>query len=164
MGEKVGGWGQCESCQCSSLTSQTEGQRDALWSETNNNRNVSTGPLARPFARSLAPLTRSLAPHNSLRSRAVRRLFIRLLAHFAHSLARGKVNYKMAILSVFFPFFDHSDLRYSFQNLEGQRIIFLPHLQVGKKVPSKNRKESRKHFPQILLFRSQEGMRGQAEA
>ena len=33
----------------------------ALWSGTNKNRDVSTGPLARPFARSLAPLTRSLA-------------------------------------------------------------------------------------------------------
>ena len=30
----------------------------ALWSGTNRNRDVSTGPLARPFARSLAPLTR----------------------------------------------------------------------------------------------------------
>ena len=30
----------------------------ALWSGTNKNRDVSTGPLARPFARSLAPLTR----------------------------------------------------------------------------------------------------------
>ena len=29
-----------------------------LWSETNENRDVSTEPLARPFARSLAPLTR----------------------------------------------------------------------------------------------------------
>ena len=28
-------------------------------------------------------------------------------AHFAHSLARGKVNYQMAILSVFFSIFDH---------------------------------------------------------
>ena len=28
-----------------------------LWSGTNENRDVSTGPLARPFARSLAPLT-----------------------------------------------------------------------------------------------------------
>ena len=42
---------------------------DALWSGTNKNRDVSTGPLARPFARSLAPLTRSLAPDCSLRSR-----------------------------------------------------------------------------------------------
>ena len=30
----------------------------ALWSGTNKNRDVSTGPLARPFAHSLAPLTR----------------------------------------------------------------------------------------------------------
>ena len=30
----------------------------ALWSGTNKNRDVSTGPLARPVARSLAPLTR----------------------------------------------------------------------------------------------------------
>ena len=30
----------------------------ALWSGTNKNRDVSTGPLARPFARSFAPLTR----------------------------------------------------------------------------------------------------------
>ena len=34
------------------------------------NPDCSTGPLARPFARSLAPLTRSLAPHYSFRSRA----------------------------------------------------------------------------------------------
>ena len=38
----------------------------ALWSGTNKNGDVSTGPLAHPFARSLAPLTRSLA--RSLRS------------------------------------------------------------------------------------------------
>ena len=41
-----------------------------LWSGTNKNRDVSPGPLARPFARSLAPLTRLLAAHYSLRSRA----------------------------------------------------------------------------------------------
>ena len=40
-----------------------------LWSGTNKNRDLSTGPLARPFACSLAPLTRSLAPDCSLRSR-----------------------------------------------------------------------------------------------
>ena len=51
---------------------------NALWSGTNKNRDVSTGPLARPFARSLAPLT------------------------------RGTVNDWMAILSVFFSIFDHS--------------------------------------------------------
>ena len=64
----------------------------ALWSETNKNRDVSTGPLARPFARSLAPLTRSLAPDCSLRSRPPLRSLVRSLAHFAHSLARGKDN------------------------------------------------------------------------
>ena len=54
----------------------------ALWSGTNKNRDVSTGPLAR----SLAPLTRSLAPDCSLRSRPP-------LRSIAHSLARGKVNF-----------------------------------------------------------------------
>ena len=42
---------------------------DALWSGTNKNRDVSTGPFARPFAHSLAPLNRSLAPDCSLPSR-----------------------------------------------------------------------------------------------
>ena len=49
----------------------------ALWSETNKNQNVSTGPLARPFARSLAPLTGSLALDCSLRSRPPLRSFPR---------------------------------------------------------------------------------------
>ena len=44
----------------------------SLWSKTAKNTDCSTGPLARPFACSLAPLT------------------------------RGKVNYYMPILSVFF--------------------------------------------------------------
>ena len=48
---------------------------------TANNRDVSTGPFARPLARSLAPLTHSLAPHSSLRSRALPRSFVRSLAH-----------------------------------------------------------------------------------
>ena len=65
----------------------------ALWSGLNKNRDVSTGPIARPFPRSLAPLTRSLAPDCSLRSRPPLRSLIRSLAHFAHSLARGKVNF-----------------------------------------------------------------------
>ena len=51
---------------------------NALWSITAKNTDCSTGPLARPFARSLAPLT------------------------------RGTVNDWMAILSVFFSIFDHS--------------------------------------------------------
>ena len=41
-----------------------------LWFRTTKNIDGSTEPLARPFAHSLAPL-----------------------AHFAHSLARGKVNF-----------------------------------------------------------------------
>ena len=65
----------------------------ALWSGTNKNRDVSTGPLARPFARSLAPLTRSLAPDCLLRLRPPLRSLVSSLAHFAHSLARGKVNF-----------------------------------------------------------------------
>ena len=65
----------------------------ALWSGTNKNRDASTGPLARPFARSLALLTRSLAPDCSLRSRLPLRSLICSLAHSAHSLARGRVNY-----------------------------------------------------------------------
>ena len=51
----------------------------SLWSGTNKNRDVSTGPLARPFARSLAPLTHSLAPDYSLRSRPPLRSLIRSL-------------------------------------------------------------------------------------
>ena len=50
------------------------------------------------------PLTRSIAPHYSPRLRASRRSFVRSLAHFAHSLARGTLNDWMAILSVFFLF------------------------------------------------------------
>ena len=69
---------------------------NALWSRTNKNRDVSTGPLARPFARSLAPLTRSLAPDCSLCSRPPLRSLVGSLAHFAHSLARGKVNFFMS--------------------------------------------------------------------
>ena len=61
----------------------------ALWSGTNKNRDVSTGPLAPPFARSLAPLSRLLA-HS--------------LAHFAHSFADGKVNDWMTFFLYFFLF------------------------------------------------------------
>ena len=80
----------------------------ALWARITKSTDWSTGPLARPFARSLAPLTRSLAPDCSLRSRPPLRSLVRSLAHFTHSLARGKVNDWMAILSVFFSIFDHS--------------------------------------------------------
>ena len=42
----------------------------ALWARITKSTDWSTGPLAHPFAHSLAPLTRSLAPHYSLFSRA----------------------------------------------------------------------------------------------
>ena len=80
----------------------------SLWSITAKNTDCSTGPLACPFIRSLAPLTRSLAPDCSLRSRPPLRSLVCSLAHFAHSLAHGTVNDWMAILSVFFSIFDHS--------------------------------------------------------
>ena len=53
---------------------------------------IQTEVLGHSLVRSLAPLTRSLAPDCSLRSRPPLRSLIRSLAHFAHSLARGKVN------------------------------------------------------------------------
>ena len=65
----------------------------SLWSITAKNTDCSAGPLACPFARSLAPLTRLLAPDCSLRSRPPLRSLIRSLAHFTHSLARGTVIY-----------------------------------------------------------------------
>ena len=45
------------------------------------NRDLSTGPLTRPFACSLAPLTHSLASHRLLRSCAPLRSFVCSLAH-----------------------------------------------------------------------------------
>merc|ERR1711954_28254 len=45
--------------------------------------------LACPFARSLAPLTRSLAPDCSLRSRPPLHSLVHSLAHFAHSFTRS---------------------------------------------------------------------------
>ena len=59
---------------------------NALWSGSTKNRDVSTGPLAGPFAHSLAPLTRSLAPDSSLRSHPPLCSLVCSLAHFAHSL------------------------------------------------------------------------------
>ena len=70
---------------------------NAQWFGKAKNQDVSTGPLACSFARSLAPLTHSLAPHYSLCSRAPLRSFVRLLTHFAHSRAHGIVNDLMAI-------------------------------------------------------------------
>ena len=75
------------------ITNRGACHNTTLWSGTYKNRDVSTGPLARPFARLLAPLTRLLAPDCSLRSRPPLRSLVRSLAHFAHTLARGKVNF-----------------------------------------------------------------------
>ena len=50
-----------------------------LWARTAKNTDCSTRPLARPFARSLAPITCSLALHYSLCSRAPLRLLALLL-------------------------------------------------------------------------------------
>ena len=62
------------------------------WARIRKNIDQSTGPLAHPVAHSLAPLTRSLAPHYQLCSRAPLRSLVRSLAHFAHSLAQGTGN------------------------------------------------------------------------
>ena len=83
----------------------------ALWVRSNKNPDESTGPLARPFAHSLAPLTHSLAPPCLLCLRAPQRSHVRSLARFAHftnSLARGKVNDWMTIFPEFFFDLAHS--------------------------------------------------------
>ena len=64
----------------------------ALWSKTTEKLDISTGPLAHPFARLLALLTHSLTLDCSPHSRPPLRSLVRSLAHFAHSFARGKVN------------------------------------------------------------------------
>ena len=69
---------------------------EGLWSGRNKNRDVRTGPLACPFARSLAPLTHSLAPPCLLCLRAPLRSFVCSLAHYAHYQARGKVGIFMS--------------------------------------------------------------------
>ena len=51
---------------------------------------LGTGPFTPPFACSLAPLTQSLAPHCSLRSRAPLRSFVRSLAHSLTPELMGK--------------------------------------------------------------------------
>ena len=59
----------------------------ALWSITAKNTDWSTGPLARPFARSLAPLTGLLC--TTCFARALR--CAHSLTHFANFQARGTV-------------------------------------------------------------------------
>ena len=73
--------------------SEMVGEAATQWARTTENPDVSTEPLARPFARALAPLTHSLTLHYSLCLRALLRSLACLFAHFAHSLARKTVNY-----------------------------------------------------------------------
>ena len=80
----------------------------ALWSRITKNPDVSTGPLARPFARWLAPLNRSIALPYLLCLRAPLRSLVCSLAHSAHPLARETVNDWTAIYSVFFSILAHS--------------------------------------------------------
>ena len=82
----------------------------ALWARSTKNSDCSTGPLAPPFAHSLAPLTSLLAPHYSLRSRASLRSLARSLAHFAHSLARGTVIFLCLKMTWFCPIVYCSDI------------------------------------------------------
>ena len=59
---------------------------NSQWPRSIKNSDVSTGPLARPFARSFAPLSRSLAPHYSLRSRTPLHSFVSSLVYSHRSL------------------------------------------------------------------------------
>ena len=91
------------------LTKRPGHRRDyALWARSTKNPDVSTGSLVCPFIHSLAPLTRLLATPCSLYLRALLRSLVCSLAQFGHSQARGTVNDKMAIHSVFFCILGHS--------------------------------------------------------
>ena len=104
-----------------------------LWSRKIKNLDMDNWPLALLFARSLALPTHSLAPHCSLCSRPLLRLLVRLLAHFAHSLARGKVNYQMAILSVFLSIPEYSAIFFLFF------LFFLIYHPLWARIEKKNR-------------------------
>ena len=82
----------------------------SLWSRIAKGPDRSTKPLARFFACSLAPLTHSLALHCLLCLRAMLHSLARLLAHFTHFLACGKVKEWMVIYSVFYSLLDHSEV------------------------------------------------------
>ena len=75
--------------QCSSSSSSSL----ALWSRIIKKPDWATRLFIPSFARSLAPLTGSLAPDCPLHSHPLLHSLVCSLAHFAHSLARGKVNY-----------------------------------------------------------------------
>ena len=77
----------------------------ALWDRITKKQDYSNGPLACPFARSIAPLAHLLAPPYSLGSRAPLRSLVRSLAHFDHSQVRETVNDSKVIFSVFFFLF-----------------------------------------------------------
>ena len=68
----------------------TNVQDNALWFKTAKNRDISTGPLARPFVYSLAPLSHLLAPHRSIPLRLLPRPYIRSLTHFLTPDSVGK--------------------------------------------------------------------------
>ena len=57
---------------------------------------IQTAVLSHSLVRLLAPLTLSLAPNCSLRSRPPLCSLVRSPAHVAHSLVRGKVNFLMS--------------------------------------------------------------------
>ena len=66
--------------------------------------------LVRLLVRSHCLLVRLLRTARFARALRCAYSLARSLAHFVHSLAHGKVNDWMGILSVFFSIFDHSDL------------------------------------------------------
>ena len=79
-----------------------------LWYRSAKNPDESTGPLARLFARSLAPLTRSLAPPCLLRSRATLCSFGCLLAHSLTPELVGKCISRWLLCLCFFFYLAHN--------------------------------------------------------
>ena len=75
----------------------------ALWARITKNTDWSTGPLARPFARSLAPLTRLLALDCSLHSRPLLRSLANSLTSLTPSLV-GQWMIGWLFFCVFFYF------------------------------------------------------------
>ena len=82
---------------CHGIT-ENSSTTSTLWARIAQNPDCSTGPLARPFACSLAPLIIHLL-RTAHFARALR--CTHLFAQFTHTLARRTVNDWMAIFSVF---------------------------------------------------------------